>query len=87
MKSPFIEPQYNELEDCFKTNPIMSSSSMSSSFVLSQQVQFQKGEQRWIMSRTGTTTSTSIDDFESRMTQDQEGENDEDMTNTHTTKA
>jgi len=36
MKSPIIEPQYNELEDCFKTNPIMSSSSMSSSFVLSQ---------------------------------------------------
>ena len=39
------------------------------------------------MSKSGTTTSARIDVFESRTTQNHEGENDEDMTNTHTTKA
>ena len=87
LKSPFAMQQFDEKEGYFKTNPITQSSSCSSLFVLSQQVQFQEGEQRRIMSRMGTTTSASISDFESRTTQNQEGENDEDMTNTHMTKA
>jgi hypothetical protein len=39
------------------------------------------------MSRTTTTTSASINNFESRTTQNQEGENDEDMDTNYMIKA
>jgi hypothetical protein len=48
-------------------------------YVLQQQGQFQEGGQGRTMSRTTTTTSIRTNNFEFRTTQNQEGENDEDM--------
>ena len=74
LKSPFVVKQLDEIESCFKTIPITPIFSSSSLFVLSQQVQFQEREQRCIVSKTRTTTSTSIDDFELGTTQPRQGE-------------
>ena len=82
-----IDEHQNKVKGYCTTNHIMSRSTCSSLFILSQQVQFQEGEQCWIMSKSGTTTFARIDVFESRTTQNQEGENDEDMTNMHMTEA
>src|SRR5581483_11909137 len=78
LKSLFAVHKCDQLEGCTNTNHIMSSFYCSSMFVLKQHVQFQEGEQGWTLFTT-TTTSASINDFESRTTQNQEGENDENM--------
>ena len=87
LKSPFVEKQYNQLEGCTNTNYIMSNTSCSSLFVLKQQDKFKEGEQCWMMLKTSMTTSTHDTTFESGTTQSQEGENDEDISSMHTTKA
>ena len=76
MESSFVVQQPNQIEDRFKTNPITSSSSLSSLFVLSQRVHFQEREHVWMMSSTAMTTSPGINKLESRTTQIQEREND-----------
>jgi len=87
MKSTYVGKQYDQLEGCTNANHITSSSSCFSMFALKQQDQLQEGERGWMISRTSTTTSTHNTEFESRTTQSQEGENDEDMFSMHMTKA
>jgi hypothetical protein len=79
MKSPFVMKQHDHFEGCVKANHITSSSTCPSLYVLQQHDQLQEGEQGWTMSRTTTTHYAGTNNFESRMTQNQEGENDEDM--------
>jgi hypothetical protein len=55
----------------------MSSSICPSLYVLQQQGQIQEGEQGWMMSRPTTPPYAGINIFESRRTQNQEGENDQ----------
>ena len=86
LKFSFIEQPCDRVEDHYNTNPIMSSSSCSSLFVLSQQDQFLEGEHGWMVSRTATT-STSVNEFESGTTQNEEGEDDVTRSNMHMTKA
>jgi hypothetical protein len=57
----------------------MSSSTCPSLYVLQQQGQLQEGEQGWMMSRPTTTPDVGTNYFGSRMTENQEGENDEYM--------
>jgi hypothetical protein len=57
----------------------MSSSTCPSLYVLQQQYQLQEGEQGWTMSRPTTIPYAGTNNFESRMTQNQEGEIDEYM--------
>jgi hypothetical protein len=77
MNYPFVMKQYNQLEGYVKANHIMSSCPFL--YVLQQQGQLQEGEQGWTMSRPITTPDTGTNYFESRTTQNQEGENDEYM--------
>jgi hypothetical protein len=67
--------QYDQLEGYVKANHITSSSTCPSLYVLQQHGQLQEGEQGW----TTSTPFTNTNDFESRMTQNQKGENDEYM--------
>jgi hypothetical protein len=64
---------------CVKANYIMSRSTCPSVYFLQQQGQLQDGEQGWTMSRPTTTPYAGTNYFESRTTQNQEGENDEYM--------
>jgi hypothetical protein len=57
----------------------MSRSTCPSVYFLQQQGQLQDGEQGWTMSRPTTTPYAGTNYFESRTTQNQEGENDEYM--------
>jgi hypothetical protein len=79
MNSPFVMKQYDQLEGCDKANHITSSSTCPSLYVLEQQGQLQEGEQSWTISRPTTIPYASTKNFESRKTQNQEGENDEYM--------
>jgi hypothetical protein len=76
MKSPFGMKQDDQLEGCVKANHITSSSTCPSLYVLQQQGQIQEGELGWTMLRP-TTSYVGTNNFESRTTQNQEGENDE----------
>ena len=82
MKSPFVIKQHDQLEGCVKANHITSSSTCPSLYVLQQQGQIQEGEQGWTMSRPTTTSYAGTNNFESSTTQNQEGENDENITRT-----
>jgi hypothetical protein len=75
MKYPFGMKQDDQIEGCVKANYITSSSTCPSLYVLQQQGQIQEGEQGWTMSRPTTTSYAGTNNFESRMTQNQEGEN------------
>jgi hypothetical protein len=79
IKSPFVMKQYDQLEGYVKANHIMSSSTCPSLYVLLQQGQIQEGEQGRMMSRSTTTPYACTNNFESRTTQNQEGEIDEYM--------
>jgi hypothetical protein len=72
--SPFHTQYYDKVEDCTNANHDLWSFSFSSSFILTKQDQFHEGEPCNI-----ATTTISIRHLESRMTQKQEGENDEIM--------
>jgi hypothetical protein len=75
----FCHEKYDHLEVCVKANHIMSSSTCPSLYVLQQHDQLQEGEQAWTTSSTTSTPFAGTNDFESRMTQNKEGENDEYM--------
>ena len=79
--SPFDTQYYDKVEDCTNANYALLSFSCSTSFILTKQDQFQEGEPC-----TTATTTVNIHHFESRTTQNQEGENDENMSNMHMTK-
>jgi hypothetical protein len=79
MKSRFVMKQYDQLGGCVKANYITSSSTCPSLYVLHQQSQYQEGEQGWMTSNTTSTPFAGTNDFKSRMTQNQERENDEYM--------
>ena len=81
LTSSFVTTYYDKTEDSTNTNYVISSS-FGSSLVLSQQGQIQEGEHS---SANRTTTSATIHNLESRTTQSQEGENDENKTNKHIT--
>jgi hypothetical protein len=87
MNSPFVMKQYDQLEGCVKANHIMSSSTCPSLDVLQQQGQLQEGAQGWMMSRPTTTPYAGTKYFESRTTQNQEGDNDEYMDVNYMVKA
>jgi hypothetical protein len=87
MKSSFVMKQHDQLEGCVKANHITSSSTCSSLYVLQQQGQLQEGERGWMTSSTTSTPFAGINDFESRTTQNQEGENDEYMDINYMVKA
>jgi hypothetical protein len=86
MESPFVMEQYDQLEDYVKTSHITSSCICSSLYVLEQQGQFQEGA-RLTMSKITITTFVSTNKIESRMTQNQERENDEDIDDNYIIKA
>jgi hypothetical protein len=69
MNSPFVMKQYDQLEGCVKFTFVCFATTGPTS----------KGEQGWMMSRPTTITYAGTINFESRMTQNQEGENDEYM--------
>jgi hypothetical protein len=71
--------QYDQLEGCVKANHITSSSTCPSLYVLQQHGQLQKGKQGCTTSSTTSTPYAGTNDFKSRPTQNQEGENDEYM--------
>jgi hypothetical protein len=56
--------------------PLTSSSTCPSLYILQQQGQLQEGEQGWTTSSTTSIPFAGTNDFESRTTQNQEGEND-----------
>jgi hypothetical protein len=56
-------------------------------YVLQQQGQLQEGEQGWTTSSTTSTPYVGTNDFESKMTQNQEGDNDEYMDINYIVKA
>jgi hypothetical protein len=87
MKSPFVMKQQDQLEGCVKANHITSSSTCPSLYILQQQGQLQEGEQGWMTSSTTSTPFVGTNDFESRTTQNQEGENDEYMDINYMVKA
>jgi hypothetical protein len=88
MKSPFVMKQFDQLEGCFKANHITSSSTCPSLYVLQQQGQLLEGKQGWTTSSTTSTPYVGTNDFESRMTQNQGGgENDEYMDVNYMVKA
>lgn len=85
LKSPFVIKQYDQLEGCFKSSHNTSSFSCSSLF-WNNRIKFKKGgkvgrcqELQQLHPQTPTT--------ESRTTQNQEGENDEDMDSNYMVKA
>jgi hypothetical protein len=79
MKSPFGMKQEDQLEGCVKANHITSDSTCPSLYVLQQQGQNQEGEQGWTMSRPSTTPYAGTNNFESRTSQNKEGENNDYM--------
>jgi hypothetical protein len=87
MKSSFVMKQYDQLEGFVKANHITSSSTCLSWYVLQQHSQLQEGEQGWMTSSTTSIPFASTSDFESRMTQNQEGEHDEYMDANYIVKA
>jgi hypothetical protein len=87
MKSPFVIKQHDQLEGFVKANHITSSSTCLSWYVLQQHNQLQEGEQGWMTSSTTSIPFAGTSDFESRMTQNQEGENDEYMDANYIVKA
>jgi hypothetical protein len=87
MKFPFVMKQYDQLEGYVKANHITFSSTCRSLYVLQQQGQLQEGEQGWTISSTTLTHFAGTNDFESRTTQNQEGENDEYMNVNYIVKA
>ena len=76
LTSPFGTTYCDKIDDCTNSNHVISSAFRSPSFGLSHQGQIQEGEHS---SGSRTTTSASIHNLESRTTQSQEGENDENM--------
>jgi hypothetical protein len=74
LMSPFGTQYYDKVEDCTNGNHALLSFSCSTYFILTKQDQFQEGEPC-----TTATTTISIHHLESRMTQNQERENDEIM--------
>jgi hypothetical protein len=87
MKSSFVMKQFDQLEGCVKANHITSSSTCPSLYVLQQHGQLQEGEQGWTTSSTTSTPYAGTNDFESRTTQNQKGENDEYMDVNYMVKA
>jgi hypothetical protein len=87
MNSPFAMKQYDRLEGCVKANHITSSSTCPSLYVLQQQGQLQEGEQYWTTSSTTSIPFAGINDFESRTTRNQSGENHEYMDVNYMVKA
>jgi hypothetical protein len=87
MKSSFVMKQNDQLEGCVKANHIMSSSTCPSLYVLQQHGQLQEGGQGWMTSSTTSTPFVGTNNFESRTTQNQEGENDEYMDINYMVKA
>jgi hypothetical protein len=85
-ESPFVMKQYDQSEGYVKANHIMSSFTCPSLYVLQQQGQLQEGEQGWTTSSTTSRPFAGTNDFESRTTQNQEGENDECNTSKPSTK-
>jgi hypothetical protein len=83
----FFINQYDQLEGYVKANHITSSSTCTFLYVLQQQGQLQEGEQSWTASSTTSTPYANTNDFESRTTQNQEGENDEYMDVNYMVKA
>jgi hypothetical protein len=83
----FVMKQNDQLEGCVKANHIMSSSTCPSLYVLQQQGQLQEVGQGWMTSSTTSTPFVGTNDFESRTTQNQEGENDEYMNINYIVKA
>jgi hypothetical protein len=71
LKSPFIVPQYDQLEGCNRYNHVMS---RSPSFVIKKQIKFQEGGQCWLLPTTCPPTK-----LKPRTVCCQEGEDDEDM--------
>jgi hypothetical protein len=71
MKSPFAVHQYDQSKGCIRYNHVMS---RSPSFVIKKQVNFQEGEQCWLL----PTTCPSMK-LKPRTVCCQEGEDDEDM--------
>jgi hypothetical protein len=65
----------------------MSSSTCPSLYILQQQSQLQDGEQGWTMSRPTTTPDAGTNYFESRTTQNKDGEYDEYMDINYMVKA
>jgi hypothetical protein len=86
MKSIFVMKQYDQLDGCVKANHITSSFTCPL-YVLQQQGQLQEGEQSLTTSNTTLTAYADTNDFESRTTQNQEGENDEYMDVNYMVKA
>jgi hypothetical protein len=74
MKSPFGMQQDDQLEGCVKANHITSSSTCPSLYILQQRGQIQEGERGWTMLIPTTTPYAGTNNFESRTTQNQEGE-------------
>jgi hypothetical protein len=87
MKSPFVIKQHDQLEGCVKANHITSSSTYPYLYVLQLQGQLQDGERGWVTSSSTSTPFAGTNDFESRTTQNQEGENDEYMDINYMVKA
>jgi hypothetical protein len=79
MKSHFVMKQYDQLKSYVKANHITSSPNCPSFYVLQQHDRLKEGEQGWMASSTTSTPFAGTNDFESRTTQNQEGENDEYM--------
>ena len=71
LNSPFIAHKYDQLESCDSCNHFLS---RSPSFVIKKQVNFQKGEQCWLLPTTSPPTI-----LKPRTVCCQEGEDDEDM--------
>jgi hypothetical protein len=77
LKSPFVVQQYDNFEAYNRYNHVMSK---SLSFVIKQQVKFQKGEQYWLQPTICPPTKLKL-----RTVCYQEGKDDKDMTPTDTT--
>jgi hypothetical protein len=77
LKSPFSVHQYDQSKGCIRYNHVMS---RSPSFVIKQQVKFQKEKQYWLQPTICPPTK-----LKPRTVCCQEGEDDEDMTPTDTT--
>jgi hypothetical protein len=71
LKSPFVVHQYDQSKGCIRYNHVIS---RSPSFVIKKQVNFQEGEQCWLLPTTCPPTK-----LKPRTVCCQEGEDDEDM--------